>query len=308
MSEFKNMSGWRILFLVALVVVLFLNIPRAPKPCEEPLTYRIGRVDGRFGISRSEFSLAVRKAANVWEKPLSRELFREDPKGKIEISLIYDYRQETTDSLKQINSRMDDTKDAYENSKSRYEDLRAEYEGKREALENDFRDLNARIQAYNADIEYHNRQGGASEAQRIRMMSEKKDLDAIRESLDSRQAELNRLAGEVNSMVLVTNEIAERQNQQVERYHEVGSRLGGEFQEGYYESKNGKQSITLYHFDNEAKLVRLLVHELGHALGLDHSDNPGAVMYRLNQGDAAELAQDDIAALRARCDNKYKPR
>jgi predicted nucleic acid-binding Zn-ribbon protein len=304
MSESKRILNWRFIFLLVIAAVLYLIFLHVPKPCQDPLTYRIGRVDERFGISRSEFSMAVGKAAAVWEKPLSRKLFREDPHGKIEINLIYDYRQETTDKLKQINSRMDDMKGVYANSKTCYESLKAEYERKRAAIENDFHDLNARIAAYNAEIESWNRRGGATETQHSRLMSEKNELDAVRESLSIRQDEVNSLADEVNSMALVTNEIAARQNLDVEHYREVGSRLDGEFQEGFFESKQGRQSITLYHFDNEAKLVRLLVHELGHALMLDHSDNPNAVMYRLNQGDAAELTEDDIAALRARCEGK----
>jgi len=70
----------------------------------------------------------------------------------------------------------------------------------------------------------------------------------------------------------------------------------------FFESKDGKQSITIYHFDNGEKLVRLLVHELGHALRLPHSENSQAVMYRLNQYDTAELTADDITALKTRCE------
>jgi chromosome segregation ATPase len=304
MSEPKKILNWRFIFLLGIAVLLFVIFLRVPKPCQEPLTYRIGRVDEKFGLTRSEFSLAVRKAAAIWEQPLSRELFREDPQGKIEINLIYDYRQKTSDKLKQINSRMDDTKDTYENMKTRYESLKSEYEQKRIALENDFNSYNARINAYNAEIETWNRQGGAPETHRSRLMSEKNELNSVRESLKIRQDEVNSLADEVNSMALVTNEIAARQNLDVEQYRDVGSRLGGEFQEGFFESKEGKQSITIHHFDNEAKLIRLLIHELGHALRLKHSSNPKAVMYRLNQFDTAELTEDDIAALRARCEGK----
>jgi chromosome segregation ATPase len=304
MSESNKILNWRFIFLLVIAVVLYVTLLRVPKPCEEPLTYRIGRVDERFGLSRPEFSLAVRKAAAIWGEPLSRELFREDSEGKIDINLIYDYRQETSNKLRQINSRIGDTKDTYENIKMRCDGLKSEYDQKRSALEDDLHAYNARINAYNAEVASWNRRGGASETDHSRLLSEKNELDSVHEGLKIRQDEVNRLAEDINSTVRVMNEVAARQNLDVGEYQEVGSRLNGEFQEGFFESKEGKQSITIYHFDNEAKLVRLLVHELGHALRLGHSENPRAVMYRLNQDDASDLTEDDIAALRARCEDK----
>jgi hypothetical protein len=304
MSESKSILNWRLIFLLVIAAVLYVTLLREPKPCQEPLTYRIGRVDERFGLSRSDFSQAVRKAAAIWGEPLSRELFREDSEGKIEINLIYDYRQETSNKLKQINSRMGDTKDTYENIKMRCDGLKAEYEQKHAVLQDDLSAYNARINAYNAEVASWDRRGGAPETDHNRLLSEKNELASVHEGLKIRQDEVNRLVEEINGTVLVMNEVAARQNLDVGEYQEVGSQLNGEFQEGFFESKQGKQSITIYHFDNEAKLVRLLVHELGHALRLGHSENPKAVMYRLNQFDAAELTGDDIAALRARCEGK----
>lgn len=304
MSESKRILSLGFIFLLGVAAVLFAIFLRIPKPCQEPLTYRLGRIDEMFGLTRLEFSMAVRKAAAVWGKPLSRELFREDFQGTIEISLIYDYRQETSDKLKQLNYRMAGAKDTYESMKMRYESLKSEYEQKRVTLENDLRAYNARINAYNAEIESWNRQGGVTERHRSRLMSAKNELDSARESLKVRQDEAKRLADEINSKMLVINENVARQNMDVDHYRNVGSRLSGEFQEGFFESKEGKQSITIYHFDNEAKLVQLLVHELGHALRLNHSNNPNALMYRLNRFDIAELTADDIAALKARCEGK----
>jgi hypothetical protein len=304
MPESKKILNWRFIFLLGIAIVLLVIYLRMPKPCKEPLTYRLGRIDERFGLTRLDFSLAVRKAAAVWGQPLSRELFRDDPQGTIEISLIYDYRQETSDKLKQIDYRMAGTKDSIESMKMRYENLKSEYEQKRLTLENDLRAYNARVNAFNAEIESWNRQGGALETHRSRLTSAKNELNSDRESLSTRQDTVKKLADEVNCMMPVINETVVRQNQDVEHYRDVGSRLSGEFQEGFFESKEGKQSIIIYHFDNEAKLVRLLVHEFGHALRLNHSNNPNAVMYRLNQFDAAELTTDDIDALKARCEGK----
>ena len=290
---------------VCVATVAFLMVQRMPKPCEEPLTYRLGRIDEQFGITRLEFSMAVKKAAAVWGKPLARDLFREDPQGSIEINLIYDYRQETSDKLKQLDGKMDGSTDSIQSMKMRYENLKAEHEKKIASLEADLQACNARINAYNAKVEFWNREGGVPQARRLQLLSEKNELDSLRESFRMRREEVKSLSDEINTLSAVINEIVAGYNQYVDHYRDVGSRLAGEFQEGFFESKDGKQSITIYHFDNGEKLVRLLVHELGHALRLPHSENPQAVMYRLNQYDSAELTADDIAALKTRC-AKYK--
>ena len=294
----------RAVFLLGIVLALVVVFLRMPKPCREPLTYRFGHIDERFGLTRWEFSMAVQKAAAIWGQPLSRELFREDPQGAIEISLVYDYRQEAADKLKKLNFKMDYTKDSHDNMKLRLERLKSEYERNRAVPDSDLSAFNARLDAYNAEIEAWNRRGGAPENVRNRLMSGKSELNAERERLHIRQDEAKRMVDEINSLVLVMNEIAAVRNLDVVRYRDVGSRLGGEFQEGYFEHKKGTQSIKIYHYNDDAKLVRLLVHELGHALGLGHSANPDAVMYRLNQSDKLELSADDIAALKARCKAK----
>ena len=294
----------RAVFLLGIVLALVVVFLRMPKPCREPLTYRFGHIDERFGLTRWEFSMAVQKAAAIWGQPLSRELFREDPQGAIEISLVYDYRQEAADKLKKLNFKMDYTKDSHDNMKLRLERLKSEYERNRAVPDSDLSAFNARLNAYNAEIEAWNRRGGAPENVRNRLMSGKSELNAERERLHIRQDEAKRMVDEINSLVLVMNEIAAVRNLDVVRYRDVGSRLGGEFQEGYFEHKKGTQSIKIYHYNDDANLVRLLVHELGHALGLGHSANPDAVMYRLNQSDKLELSADDIAALKARCKAK----
>lgn len=305
MTAFKKTWRLGLMLLVCMAAVAFLMAPRMPKPCEEPLTYRLGRIDERFGITRMEFSMAVRKAAVVWGKPLARELFREDLQGAIEINLIYDYRQETSDKLKQLDDKMDGSTDSIQSMKIRYESLKAEHEKKIASLEAELQAYNARINAYNAKVEFWNREGGVPQTQRIQLTSEKNELDSLRESFRTRREEVKSLSDEINTLSAVINEIVAGHNQNVDHYRDVGSRLAGEFQEGFFESKDGKQSITIYHFDNGEKLVRLLVHELGHALRLPHSENPQAVMYRLNQYNSAELTTDDIAALKTRC-AKYK--
>ncbi len=294
-------SRFRFLFLLMILTVLVIIFYRMPRPCQEPLTYSIGKVDERFGLSRQEFADSVRRAASVWAKPFSRELFREDLKGTIEINLIYDYRQEATDRLKSLNYQIGNTKNSHDELKLRLENLKSEYEQKNSELATDFNTYNSRVGAFNVEIESRQRQGGIKEDGYKKLMEEKGELHTLRARLLSRQEELKNMADTMNSMVVVINEIAAHYNLDMVNYQDAGKKLGSEFCEGNYESKGGKQTITVYQFDKGDRLVRVLVHEFGHALGLQHNDNPNAVMYRLNQSDSLELAPDDITALGELC-------
>ena len=85
------------LLVFTLILLVVILIPR-PRPCTEPLTYRIGKVDERFGLSPQEAADAVKKAALIGPKAASRTLLREPPKvsSKSISSTTIDRRQRTS--------------------------------------------------------------------------------------------------------------------------------------------------------------------------------------------------------------------
>jgi hypothetical protein len=240
-------------------------------------------------------------AAAMWGKPFHLDLFREDPDGAIEINLLYDYRQEATDKLKKLNYKIDRSKGSYEELKSRLENLRGEYERKKAGLDSDFNDYNAKVNAFNTETESWNRRGEVPQSIHMRLIKEKDELVALSDNLHARREEMKTLVDTINSMVVVINEIASNNNLDIVDQQNIGNTLGREFCEGFYEYKNGKRSITIYQYDNEYRLARVLAHEFGHALGLNHSKSVEAVMYPLIRSDSLELAADDIASLKGHC-------
>jgi hypothetical protein len=69
-------------------------------PCSIPITYRIGVIDPRFGVSTSTFKDDIAQATQIWDKPLGKELFVYDQKnGEVTVNLTYDSRQATTAEL-----------------------------------------------------------------------------------------------------------------------------------------------------------------------------------------------------------------
>lgn len=304
-----TMKALRTLFLLAVLAALgfaFLHyfgnsITAYLFPCSVPITYTVSEVDSKFGITKKQFSDAVAKAAQFWEAPIKRDLFEPAANGVLKINSIYDYRQEATKRLEQIGIVIHDDASTYNELKAKYNAFTASYAQQKAGYETMAADYEKKKSAYESEVAYWNARGGAPKQQYYGLTVQKNALDAEAAQLNQLQARINDLVTNINALVDVMNKLAYELNLKTDQFNKIGEERGNEFEEGVYKYDALTREIDIYQFDDRAKLVRVLTHELGHALGLGHLENPKAIMYRLNQGVNEKLTADDIAALKAHC-------
>ena len=273
-------------------------------PCSQPITYKIGTFDTRFGISKANFLSAIQEAEQIWEKPAGKQLFTLTPNGDLKINLLYDSRQQATTKLQQLGIAVDETRGTYDNLKARYDVMTVEYNTEKAQFETQLATFNSDQSVYNAEVNQFNKSRRESQADYDRLQTERDSLNARAAGLNQLQAKLNADVDTINALVITLNHLAGTLNIAVNQFNQVGASRGEEFNEALYRSDVSGPNIDVYQFDNRAKLIRVLAHELSHALGLNHVDDPRAIMYRLNQGTNEKLTTTDLAALNARCNLK----
>lgn len=247
---------------IALVIIIVASSALSyriltEKPCDRPLTYRIGTLDEAFRVDREYFMRAVGEAESLWEREMGKDFFAYDPAGTVSINLIYDERQSATDRSKVLKSDInavkasaDVVKRELDTVKDRYAVARAEY-------------------------------------------------DASREKPESLRLEVNGLADQADALVDRYNALVRDINANVNTVNGLST---DEFEQGHYSSGAAGQFIDVYQFEDRERLVRVLAHEFGHALGLGHNDDPSSVMYYINEGEAIRLSDADVESLRVACE------
>lgn len=300
MKRFLNI----IFTLVLLLVSGFLlnkNIRAYFYPCQTPLTYKIGTFDPKFGISKEYFIKALSDGEAVWEKPFGKNFFQYDPNGTLTVNLVYDYRQEATSKLKSLGIVVENDQVSYDALKVKYASLKSNYAQLKSNYDFLVQDFNNKNKAYSQEVSYWNSHGGASKAEYDKIQAEKQALQNEQLQIQKSQSELNVMVDEINAVVSVLNRLAKSLNLEVNNYNTVGESRGESFEEGLYKNSANGQEIDIYEFSDRQKLVRVVAHEFGHALGLDHVKDPKAIMYDYNESANGVPTVADINELKKAC-------
>jgi Matrixin len=282
-------------FLIAAALVLVLR----PGPCARPLAYRLDQFDDRFGISREELRDALRQAEEVWERALGRDLFMETSTARLAVNLIYDERQQRTQTANRLRGAMNDTRASHESVGRSYDEWRATYERRVRDFKDAQAEYQSRAEALNAQVQEWNARGGAPADARAALEAERSRLAEMRQRLESDRAALQELAATVSGIAEKGNAIAQTHNQSVSTFNALYG-APRQFHKGEFD---GRQ-IAVFEFHDRRDLVLLLAHELGHALGIRHVDDSAAIMHAVAGGQpigSLALTEADLAALRKAC-------
>jgi hypothetical protein len=298
--DMKTLQGALLLIVIAATGV-YSGYKLIVGPCDAPKEYRIGAFDTRFNISQAELLSALLEAEKVWEDAVGKDLFAYDASARMPVDMIYDERQETVIKNMTIESKIEEAEESAEAVKARFEAAKAAYESAKREYESLVDEYTTKLAAYNSEVVLWNAQGGASESDYKRSLKDKAMLDKLFAEVELKRQSVNYYGKKVNELVGKYNSIVHDVNEKIDIINESADE---EFEQGQFKRDKAGERIAIYEFVSRDDLVRVLAHEFGHALDVDHNGNKNSIMYYLNSSENLIPTAEDIAGVKMAC--KFK--
>ncbi len=252
------------------------------KPCSEPMSYSIGEIDTGFAITRDEVATVAKSAANLWNSDGSELLVEqkgdEGYGADIVINFVYDERQQRTDAelrfrekIKSEQIRLDQRQKENDLRRDRFDEESRHYLelANRTTLE---------LSELNSWVSERNDAGGFTESEYEEFTQRKSTVEQKQEKVIYERGKLDAMAAAINREIDELNMKFSEINTLVDQYNEE---FAGDmrFTKATYQRLGNRGLITVSQFMGKSELVLILAHEMGHALGIDHLQNPEAIMH-----------------------------
>ena len=280
--------------------------------CAVPLAWRVGGIDGRFGLTPAAVGAAIERAAAAWAGVASRPLFVRDDAAGFPIRIVYDERQARIEERQRLERALAEDDRRLESESAALTHRRADYARQRDAYDRERGDFERAAAAHADTVRTWNERGGAPPALVRSLQYSQAALDRDRERLLARGRELEAMGRSFQAD-------AERYNEALDEQGRAAAALQRSFPPDPVESglyleavrREGgrvvgvRREIRVFRFRDVDELQLVVAHELGHALGLGHVEEAGAVMSARRDASTdtagSRIGSRDVELFRARC-------
>lgn len=258
---------WAILLIVLILAggTLYHEYQQT-RPCVQSIPYGIGAVDPRFNISTSTLLRDAEASAAIWNKAAGKTVLVYDKNAALKINFIYDEREANAKLGSQIAQAQADE----DTARANLDTLQAQFVVDQAA--------------YNESVNQVNASGGATPSQAAELTVKRESLQALADTIQAKVASYNASIAALNAKIAEFNQSA-----------------GRTFREGEYVQDSSGARINIFEFIGAVQLERVLAHEFGHAIGLDHNTDPDAIMFAKNESGNLVPTAADRASLKAVC-------